>query len=87
MEMQITLASFFDNLASCFDRMKTSLSLIVDMRKGMPQSVCLSRSRTIGQMKMRVRTSAGASTEHYTGGPDELDHDGKIQGMATAKSF
>ena len=40
--MKIPLASFFGDLASCFDRMKTSLSSIVAMRKGMPKSACLS---------------------------------------------
>ena len=85
--MKFTFASFFGDLASCFDRMKTSLSSVVAIRKGMPRSVCLSRSRTIRQMKMRVRTAAGTSTEHYSGGPGELDLDGEIQGTATAMTL
>ena len=85
--MKIMLASFFSDLASCFDRMKTSLSSIAALRKGMPRSVCLSRSHTIGQMKTRVRTAVGTSTARYTGGPDEPDLDGEIQGTATAMSF
>ena len=75
-----TMGSFFGDLASCFDRMRRSLSTIVARKKGMPESVCEARSLTVKNVKRQVRTAAGTSTATYQQDPGDLDLDGKIQG-------
>ena len=81
------MGSFFGDLALCFDRMKTSLSTIVAMQKGMPRSVCLSTSKTMQNMTMQVRTTAGTSKDHYTNVPGETAIAGEKQGTATAMAL
>ena len=81
--MKITLSSFFGDLASCFDRMKTSLSSIVSMQKGIPKSVCISRSRTVCNMEMHIRTAAGISKTTYTENPGEYKINGEMQGLGS----
>lgn len=80
--MKQTMGSFFGDLASCFDRMKTCLSSITSMKKGMPRSVCLSRSTTVKNMKRQIRTAAGTTEATYQFDPetDEYELDGEIQG-------
>ena len=80
--MKQTMGSFFGDLASCFDRMKTCLSSILSMKKGMPKSICLSRSTTVRNMKRQIRTAAGTTEEtyQYEPGTDEFQLDGEIQG-------
>lgn len=74
------VGSFFGDLASCFDRMKTSISNVVAAKKGMPASVGEARSLTVRGMQRHVRTAGGTSTVTYREDPDDVPLSGEIQG-------
>ena len=75
-----TVGSFFGDLASCFDRMKTCISSVVAMKKGMPVTVCDARSRTVRKMTRQVRTAAGTSSVTYREETGDVPLAGEIQG-------
>ena len=75
-----TVASFFGDLASCFNRMKTNVSTMVAREKGMPLSVCVARSRVVQTMRRRVRTAAGTSSVSYGEETGDIPLAGEIQG-------
>ncbi len=75
-----TVGSFFGDLASCFDRIKRGLSNVVTMKKGIPQSICVSRSKTINNSKCKVKTAHGVSEVTYQQEDHEYYIDGEVQG-------
>ena len=78
----ITIALFFGDLASCFDRMTTPISSMLAMKKGAPPSMCQSRSFTVRNMRRCIRTAFGTTLAIYGKAEGDTPLTGEIQGKA-----
>eukprot|EP01082_Thalassiosira_pseudonana_P016004 g13600.t1 g13600 contig9:10029-12311(+) len=75
-----TTATFFGDLASCFDRVHTSISSMISQKFGMPKSVCECRAKVVKSMERFVRTAAGTSKHSYKQEETDTPLSGEIQG-------
>ncbi|KAL7549685.1 hypothetical protein ACHAWF_012948 [Thalassiosira exigua] len=78
--MKTTAASFFGDLASCFDRMPTSISTLLSRKKKMDKNTCLCKSKAVRGMTRQIRTAYGTSKITYSETPDSYRLGGEIQG-------
>ncbi|KAL7526267.1 hypothetical protein ACHAWF_005244, partial [Thalassiosira exigua] len=77
-----TIASFFGDLASCFDRMTTPISSMIAIKKGAPPSMCQSCSFTVRNMRRYIRTAFGTTPPIYGETEGDTPLTGEIQGKA-----
>ena len=75
-----TVASFFCDLASCFDRMWAPMDNVNAMKKGMPRNVNICRVDTLRGMNRHIRTGGGTSRLTYGECPGDIPLAGEVQG-------
>ncbi|KAL3796822.1 hypothetical protein ACHAWO_002060 [Cyclotella atomus] len=82
-----TLAGTYYDLVANYDRIFKSISNLFAQRCGMDKNILRARALVIENMRRRVKTALGTSTESYGQEPNEPKVGGEVQGKGDVPSL